>query len=112
MIPDRARYAVIFANQRTASDMGYAQATDHLDELARTIEGYCGMQSVRGPDGFGITVSYWDSEAAIDRWRHHPDHKEAKRRGRTTWYESYQIHITRIERQHAYIREDGARDHD
>jgi len=29
------------------------------------MPGYLGVESVRGDDGFGITVSYWSTEEAI-----------------------------------------------
>lgn len=40
------------------------------------------MESVRGADGFGITVSYWDSQAAIRAWSRHAEHRDAQARGR------------------------------
>ena len=36
-------------------------------ELAATQPGFLGIDSTRGDDGFGITVSYWRSEADIQK---------------------------------------------
>lgn len=38
--------------------------------LASWHPGSLGMDSVRGSDGFWITVSYWESEEAICNWEH------------------------------------------
>ncbi|PWK44755.1 antibiotic biosynthesis monooxygenase [Pseudomonas sp. OV226] len=65
-------YAVIFTSRRTEGDHGYAEAAERMVELAREQPGFLGVESARGEDGLGITVSYWASEAAILAWKHHP----------------------------------------
>ena len=62
-------YAVIFANQRTPGDDGYGATADRMVELASKQPGFLGIESTRDEAGFGITVSYWESEAAIAAWR-------------------------------------------
>ena len=57
-------YAVIFTSTRTAVDEGYGSMADRMVELASQQPGYLGVESTRGEDGLGITVSYWASEAA------------------------------------------------
>lgn len=92
-------YAVIFSSRRqTEPDDGYAETADRMVELARAQPGFLGVESARGPDGFGITVSYWDSEEAIRAWRDHPEHVAARAEGRTHWYESHTTRVARIER--------------
>lgn len=98
MIPKTAQYAVIFSSIRNGEDEEeYGRISQELEDLAATIDGYCGIQSVRGEDGFGITVSYWESEAAINEWRHTAKHLAAKKRAKTDWYDDYLSLITRIE---------------
>ena len=56
--------AVIFVSQRTDSDpAGYAGAAETMAALAARQPGYCGVDSARGADGLGITVSWWADEA-------------------------------------------------
>jgi heme-degrading monooxygenase HmoA len=43
-------------------------------ELAAQQPGYLGVESTRGADGFGITVSYWTDPAAIRAWKEHAEH--------------------------------------
>jgi heme-degrading monooxygenase HmoA len=58
--------AVIFTNQRTGiDDDGYLAMAERMDAMAAEQPGYVGIESVRGADGMGITVSYWiDDDAA------------------------------------------------
>ena len=56
------------------------------------------MESVRGSDGLGITVSYWRDEAAILAWRRHAEHTLARERGRQQWYEHFELRVAKVER--------------
>jgi heme-degrading monooxygenase HmoA len=74
---------VIFSSQRAAEDAeGYARTADAMVELARAQPGFLGIESARGADGFGITVSYWASEDAIRAWKRVLAHRAAQRMGR------------------------------
>ena len=66
--------------------------------LASRQTGYLGIESVRGPEGVGITVSYWVSLDAIKEWREQADHRTAQRLGREKWYRAYALRIARVER--------------
>lgn len=61
------------------------------------MNGFLGVECLRDVDGFGITVSYWDSMESIDAWRKNLDHMEAKQRGRSEWYQEYTIRICKVE---------------
>ena len=91
-------YAVIFTSLRTGGDDGYGATADRMVELAALQPGYLGVESVRGTDGLGITVSYWDSEAAIAAWRAHAEHTLARERGRRDWYAHYELRVAKVER--------------
>ena len=91
--------SVIFVAQRTDLDAdGYARAAALMDELAARQEGYVGMDSVRGADGLGITVSYWTDEASATAWRDHPDHAAIRDAGRDRWYAHYSLHVAQVTR--------------
>ena len=78
---------------------------ERMLELASGQPGFLGVESVRGGDGFGITVSYWESEEAITAWKAHTEHKVAQETGRRVWYADYQLRVARVER--AYGKGDG-----
>jgi len=91
-------YAVIFANQRTPGDAGYEAMASAMAELALGQPGCLGLESTRDAAGFGITVSYWLDEASIRAWRDNAEHAVARARGRSTWYEHFELRIARVER--------------
>lgn len=102
-LPAPPYYAVVFTSQRNAADPEeYAAAAERMLALAQRQPGYLGVESVRGADGFGITVSYWESEAAIAAWRAQAEHAEIRRHGRRHWYTHYELRVGRIERASAY----------
>ncbi len=97
-LPEPPYYSVIFSSQRTLDDRGYAAMAERMVQLAAQQPGYLGMESVRGADGFGITVSYWDSLAAIAAWKAVAEHRAAQRGGQSTWYAHYELRIAKVER--------------
>jgi heme-degrading monooxygenase HmoA len=96
--PTPPYYAVIFSSQRTAGENGYGQMAERMMELAKEQPGYLGVESVRGADGFGITVSYWQDEEAIRNWKAHAEHLVAQETGIRHWYEHYDLRIAKVER--------------
>jgi len=69
-----------------------------MAELAKDMPGFLGLESVRGEDGFGISVSYWASEEAIKNWKAHTEHQVAQTTGKKTWYEDYALRVAKVER--------------
>ena len=95
----KSSIAVIFVAQRTGGDdAGYASAAAAMDRLAAKQQGYLGIDSVRGADGLGITVSYWASDADAKAWRDHPEHVAIRDAGRDRWYSHYSLHVGEITR--------------
>jgi heme-degrading monooxygenase HmoA len=108
--PTPPYYAVIFANQRSPDDPeGYGTAADRMAELAADQPGYLGLESTRDAEGFGITVSYWESEAAIAAWRANLEHSVARREGRERWYEHFELRVAKVERAYGGPSAGGAR---
>jgi len=98
--PKPPYYAVIFTSQRTEGDRGYEVMAARMEELAARQPGFLGIESARGLDGFGITVSYWSSEDAIAAWKAHLEHKPAQQAGQRVWYADYQIRVAKVEREY------------
>ena len=107
-LPSPPYVAVIFSSLRMPGGAEeYGATADRMVELARTMPGFLGVESVRGADGFGITVAYFTDEDAVRRWREHPEHREAQRRGRAEWYERFELRFCRVERAYGFKRGDG-----
>jgi heme-degrading monooxygenase HmoA len=97
-LPKPPYYTVIFSSQRTSVEQGYGQMADRMIELAAQQPGYLGVESVRGEDGFGITVSYWQSLDAIKQWRSNAEHRIAQENGKAQWYQHFEVRIAKVER--------------
>ena len=106
MTPEPPYSAVIFASLRKDGDHGYGETADRMVELAAQQPGFLGIESVRGEDGFGLTVSYWDSEESIRNWKRNAEHAAARARGRMEWYEHFELRIAKVERAYAGPRAD------
>ncbi|MDQ0669947.1 MULTISPECIES: antibiotic biosynthesis monooxygenase [unclassified Pseudomonas] len=102
--PKPPYYAVVFSSLRTEGDNGYGRAADRMLELARQQPGFLGVESARGDDGLGITVSYWSSEAEILAWKQHAEHTEVREQGRATWYLACHTRVCKVERSYAFER--------
>lgn len=95
--PQPPYYAVIFTSLRTPQDNGYGTMAEKMLELASLQPGFLGVESARGADGFGITVSYWASTEAIAHWRAHVEHVVAQDLGKAAWYEHYELRVAKVE---------------
>lgn len=100
--PQTPYYAVIFTSQRTGADDGYDAMARRMVELASQQPGFLGIESVRGADGMGITVSYWENEAAIAQWKAQGEHRVAQAWGKATWYGRYQLRVCKVEREYGF----------
>ena len=101
-LPAPPYYAVIFSSKRRScdggADDGYDATSARMLELVRQQPGFLGAESTRGIDGFGITVAYFESEAAIAAWRNQSEHADARARGRNEWYEHFELRVAKVER--------------
>ena len=96
-------FAVIFTNQRTLSDEDiYSLTSDRMVELAQQQPGFLGVESVRGEDGIGITVSYWRDRAAIRNWRINVEHLAAQQMGRQEFYSWYHLRVAEVVTHRSY----------
>ncbi len=103
--PEPPYYAVVFTSVRTPDDDdGYAAMANAMSELATKQKGYLGIETTRGADRLGITVSYWASLDAIREWKANVDHLVAQRRGREEWYAGFEMRICKVERAYSFRR--------
>src|SRR5215213_24309 len=96
--PEPPYYAVIFTSRRTADSEGYDDTSDRMVALAAEQPGFLGVESARGADGLGITVSYWESEEAIANWRRNAEHRIAQSQGKEKWYSDFFTRVAKVER--------------
>lgn len=95
---------VVFTSVRTAGDNGYGERAEQMLRLAVDQPGFLGVDSARGADGLGITVSYWRDEDSIAAWRDHAEHALTRAHGRERWYAAFTVHVAKIERSYGFTR--------
>jgi heme-degrading monooxygenase HmoA len=97
-------YAAVFTTVRTQEQSDYSETSAHLEELVKDVPGYLGMDHAQTPGGLGITVSYFRDADALTQWRTNVEHRVAQQRGRAQWYESYTLHVAKVERSNGFTR--------
>ena len=101
-------WVVMFTSRRTGEDAeGYARMADAMEQLAAKQPGYLGVETVRGAEGVGITLSYWASEQAIHDWKRVAAHTRAQRLGHERWYDDFVTRVAKVER--AYTKATSVR---
>ena len=100
--PQPPYYAVVFTSVRSTADEGYADTAAKMVALASGQPGFLGVESVRDPDGLGITVSYWKDKKSIREWKNHAAHQQAQKFGKEKWYQSYRIRVAKVDLEYGY----------
>ena len=95
--PEPPYYAVVFTSVRTATDEAYADTAAKMMALAAGQPGFLGVESVRDPDGLGLTVSYWKDKKSIREWKNHAAHRQAQKFGQEKWYRHYRIRVAKVD---------------
>lgn len=110
--PTPPYYAVIFTSKLNPAESqdnkpdsvnntnAYHTTANRMLELAASQPGFLGAESAR--ETLGITVSYWDSLAAIKNWKAQPEHLIAQQNGKQTWYSEYKVRIAKVERDYGF----------
>lgn len=87
---------IAFVSQRADDDPAYERMAARMLELAQAQPGFLWVESVRGADGLGITLSYWTDQAAVAAWGAHPKHRQAQRLGHERWYRWHDTRVLRL----------------
>lgn len=101
--------AVVFSSQRSETGHAdeYEQTARQMVEMAQQQPGYLGVEGARGADGFGVTVSYWETPRHAQAWKKVTEHVAAQHRGARDWYADYTVRVATVERQYGNHRSPG-----
>ena len=97
-------YAVIFISTQTENIEGYSEMAEQMENLAKTQNGFLGIESAR--NSVGITVSYWRTLDNIKTWKANSEHLFAQQKGREQWYNWYKVQICKVEHDYEFERKD------
>jgi heme-degrading monooxygenase HmoA len=80
----------------------YARWAERMSELARQMPGYISHKGFVAQDGERVTIVEFESEETQRAWSMHPEHVEAKKKGRASFYSEYRIQICTVQRESAF----------
>lgn len=102
MKPIEPYFAVIFSSKHSGDNKAaYEEVAHRMLALAKEQPGFLGIESARGDDGTGITVSYWGSAESIQNWKANVEHMAAQKEGKEKWYSSFTVRICKVEREYS-----------
>lgn len=97
-------YVAVFTAVRTQEQSGYSETNARMEDLVKEVPGFLGMDHAQTPGGLGITVGYFRDADALMEWRSNAEHRAAQKRGQAEWYQSYTLHVAKVERSHGFTR--------
>ncbi len=80
----------------------YGQWAARISELARAMPGYISHKTFTAEDGERVTIVEFEREEDVRAWSAHPEHVQAKKRGRAAFYSEYKIQVCSVLRQSAF----------
>ncbi len=80
----------------------YKRWAARMGEIARQMPGYVSHKGFVAEDGERVTIVEFESEAAQRAWAVHPEHLEAKKKGRADFYVEYKTQICAVQRESAF----------
>ena len=94
-------YAVIFeVDVKPENKNEYLAIAAELRKELAHLEGFISIErfeSLATP-GKLLSLSFWESEAAIKSWKQNTLHKEAQTKGRASIFNDYRIRVAQVER--------------
>ncbi|MYQ96343.1 antibiotic biosynthesis monooxygenase [Streptomyces sp. SID4946] len=97
-------YVAVFTAVPIEDRSGYGETNARMEDLVKEVPGYLGADHAQTPGGLSITVGYFRDADALTQWRSNAEHRAAQERGRAEWYQSYTLHVAKVERSHGFKR--------
>lgn len=95
--PKKGNFAVIFISKLNPNIKGYSEMNELAYNEALKNKGFIKENSARNPNLEGVSVSFWENRAAIEDWKNNLIHQMAKEKGKSEFYESFEVHICEIQ---------------
>jgi heme-degrading monooxygenase HmoA len=80
----------------------YGPWAQRMSELAKTMPGYISHKGFVAPDGERVTVVEFETEEQQIAWARHPEHMDAQRLGRGSFYSEYSIQVCTVHRERRF----------
>ena len=82
----------------------YDELAGRMWELAAGMPGFLDAKSFAAEDGERVTIVTFDSWEHHEAWKHHVEHVEAQRLGRSTFYDEYRLQVCEVMRESQFRR--------
>ena len=88
----------VFPEKKTTQE--YLAIASELKQQLTQIEGFISIErfSSLNKKGKVLSLSFWESEQAIEKWRNLACHREAQSKGRQNIFTDYRIRVAKVER--------------
>ena len=86
----------------------YVALAERMNEIAKTMPGYISHKGFFADDGERVTIVEFESEEGMRAWRMHPEHREAQRQARETFYAEYSVQVCEVVRESRFKRQERA----
>jgi len=80
----------------------YPKVATKISKLAMEQPGYVDEQSSRDENGFGVSVSFWETVEDAKNWKENAIHKNIQERGKNEWYEWYRVEVAEVQRSYEH----------
>jgi heme-degrading monooxygenase HmoA len=74
----------------------YDRASERMVEIVSGLPGFVGIEGFAGADGSELAIAQFESDDAVRAWKQHPEHVTTQERGRTEFFESYDITVAEV----------------
>ena len=97
-------HVIIFRNRLQPDALAeYTDWAERMSVLARTMPDYVSHKGFTAADGERVTIVEFATEEGLRAWATHPEHVEAKRRGRAGFYSEYSLQVCTEQRASRFI---------
>jgi heme-degrading monooxygenase HmoA len=80
----------------------YEETDRRMAALAATMPGFLSYLPCTSADGEDVAIIEFESHESVDRWREHPEHREAQRLGKERWFAEYRITVCDAVRDYSF----------
>jgi heme-degrading monooxygenase HmoA len=90
---------VIFEVQpKSGKENDYFSEAAHLRDELEKIEGFISVERFESlaTKGKYLSLSFWENEAAVLRWRNHPNHRHTQALGRNEIFQDYRLRVAGV----------------
>lgn len=82
----------------------YRMTAKRMHELVRQVPGFISAKRFVAEDGEPVVIVRFESEEALQAWRNHPEHMEAQKKGRKSFYNCGWVQVCKTIRNYTFQR--------